>query len=221
MKFFRAALIILVILIAVKSFGKYTEQRIAQKERQELLNSFISDVSPKSDLLKDDTSHFNEQGNIISPANTKTVSSGIQKELSIEKKEQTPVSNYIILGRIQIDKIQIDYPIIDTSTTDTLNLSITRFCGSEINSPGNCILAGHNMKDGSLFGKLKELSVGDIAKIYDSTGRMKQYKITECYVVEPTDLKPLNQETNGNKIITLITCTNKGKQRLIVKAKAN
>ncbi len=214
MNFFRAALIILVILIAVKSFGKYTEQRTAQKERKELLNSFISDVSPKSDLLKDDTSHLNEQGNIISPANTKTASYDIYKELPIKKKNTHLKSNYKILGRIQIDKIQIDYPIIDTSTTDTLNLSITRFCGSEINRPGNCILAGHNMKDGSLFGKLKKLSVGDIVKIYDSTGSMKQYIITECYVVEPTDLKPLDQETNGNKIITLITCTNKGKHRL-------
>lgn len=217
MKFVRAALIILLILIAVMNFNKDIEQRTAQKERQEMLTSFVNDVSKKSDLLKDNTSHFNEQGNIISPANSKTVSNGIQKELPIKKREH----NYNILGRIQIDKIHIDYPIIDTSTTDTLNLSITRFCGSEINRPGNCVLAGHNMKDGSLFGELKKLLIDDIVKIYDSTGCMQQYKVTECYVVEPTDLKPLDQETYGNKIITLITCTNKGKQRLVVKAKTN
>lgn len=134
-----------------------------------------------------------------------------------KKKHNDPVKKYKVIGRIKIDKIQIDYPIIDTTTAESLNISVTRFCGSNINGPGNCVIAGHNMKDGSIFGNLKKLTPGDTVKLYDSTGSMQQYKITDTYTVDPTDLNPLDQETDGKTIITLITCTTNGKQRLIVK----
>ena len=38
-------------------------------------------------------------------------------------------------------------------------------------------------------------------------------------MVDPTDVACTSQLTNGNKEVTLITCTNYGQQRLVVKAR--
>ena len=49
------------------------------------------------------------------------------------------------------------------------------------------------------------------------TGRTIEYKVYNKYVVEPTDTSCTSQLTNGRKELTLITCTNYGTQRLVVK----
>lgn len=218
MKFVRAVLIILLILIAVMSFNKYTEKRTAQKERQELLNSFINDSS-KNDLLKDDLSPKGNQGDIdISPIPLKPDTDQNKKEQP-QESSSVQLKNCDVIGRIKINKINVDYAILEETTEETLNLSITRFVGNEVNRPGNLVLAGHNMKDGSLFGRLKELAKGDNIEIYDRAGTARKYQVYKIYKVEPTDLEPLDQETEGQCIVTLLTCTNHSKQRLIVKCK--
>ena len=40
------------------------------------------------------------------------------------------------------------------------------------------------------------------------------------YTVDPKDVTCTSQLTNGKKIVTLITCTNNNKQRVVVKAEA-
>ena len=45
------------------------------------------------------------------------------------------------------------------------------------------------------------------------------YEIYNEYTVVPEDISCLEQKTKGKKEITLITCTDDGKQRFIVKAK--
>ena len=45
------------------------------------------------------------------------------------------------------------------------------------------------------------------------------YKIYDKYTVDPSDVSCTSQLTNGKKEITLITCTDDSKQRVIVKAR--
>ncbi|MBU3114786.1 sortase [Clostridium lacusfryxellense] len=124
-----------------------------------------------------------------------------------------------IVGKIIIDKINLDYPILEGSTEDNLSVSITKFHGSKINSTGNCILAGHNMKDGTLFGKLRTVGKDDSIWLYDNLGSKKEYKVFSVKVVAPTDVSVLSQDTDNRCWITLITCSNQGEKRLIVQAK--
>lgn len=221
MKWVRAALIALIIFIAASSFSKYQAHVSAQRQRQELLTSFTQEIQEETDASKFYLRRFNNQGGITVPPNNIAKAEPNRLAPEANKKGSDQVNNYKVIGRIQIDKIRIDYPIIDTTNADSLNISVTWFCGSGINKPGNCIIAGHNMKDGSLFGNLKKLAPGDPFKIYDSTGSMQQYRVFKTYSVEPTDLSPLDQETDGRKILTLITCSSNGKQRLIVKGLAD
>lgn len=124
-----------------------------------------------------------------------------------------------VIGKIVIDKLNLNYPILEGSTEENLNISITRFYGSKINNIGNCVLAGHNMKDGSLFGRLSEVSKGDNISLYDSLGNKINYKVFNIIVVNPKELSILSQETKNSRWITLITCTVYGNNRLIVQAK--
>lgn len=225
MKWVRAAFIILIVFIAAAGLINYKNHSSAQKKRQELLTFFSSEVEHKNDPSKTDLNPILEQGGYtITPPASKTIlepsnitPESIKEEIITKGDSNRLENNYKVIGRIQIDKINIDYPILDKTTADTLNISITKFCGSDINKPGNLILAGHHYNDGQLFGRLNELAPGDTVKLYDTTGSMQKYTITKCYTVEPTDLDPLDQETDGKQVITLITCCNKGKQRLIIK----
>lgn len=125
----------------------------------------------------------------------------------------------IVSGKIVIDKIGLEYPILEGSTVENLNISITKFYGSPINSIGNCVLAGHNKNDGSLFGRLREIKKNDKIVLYDNSGNKKEYNVFNIKVVAPTDVSILSQETNNSCWVTLITCANRGKNRLIIQGK--
>ena len=49
------------------------------------------------------------------------------------------------------------------------------------------------------------------------SGNTITYQVYNKYVVQPTDTRCTSQLTDGRKELTLITCTNGGKQRLVVK----
>ena len=76
----------------------------------------------------------------------------------------------------------------------------------------------YNYKSGRMFGELSMASNGDEV-ILKSKNKSVTYKVYNMYKVEPTDVSCTSQLTNGKREITLITCTNFGKQRLVVKAR--
>lgn len=59
---------------------------------------------------------------------------------------------------------------------------------------------------------------GDIIEITDLTGRTLKYMVYSKYEVVPEDVSCTSQKTNGKKEVTLITCTDDSKHRVIVKA---
>ncbi len=65
------------------------------------------------------------------------------------------------------------------------------------------------------------MNIGDAIEITDMIGNTGTvtYKVYDKYVVEPDDTDCTTQRTNGLKEITLITCTDDSKQRVIVKAR--
>ena len=71
-----------------------------------------------------------------------------------------------------------------------------------------------------MFGKLSQIEMGALCTLEDVRGNTVTYKVYDKFVVDPTDVSCTSQLTNGQKILTLITCTNYGQQRLVVKARA-
>lgn len=124
-----------------------------------------------------------------------------------------------IIGWINIEKIGINYPIFDTLTEDLLKISICKLYGPNPNQPGNLCLCGHNFNNSRFFGRLSNLSKGDIINIIDNNNIKYLYYIYAIYEVPDWDTSCLSQDTLGFKEITLITCNNLSKRRLIVKAR--
>ena len=136
-----------------------------------------------------------------------------------QKLEETPIQGYKIEGIIEIPKIELKYPIINETSDKAMKVSVTKFFGGNINEIGNYTIAGHNNLDGTMFGKVKKLEIGDIIKLTDLYGETAQYKIFDKYVIDPNDVSCTNIVEEGTREVTLITCTNGNKNRLITKAR--
>lgn len=124
-----------------------------------------------------------------------------------------------VIGIIKIPKVELEYPILEITTKETLNLSITKFWGKEINEIGNVTLAGHNNLSGVMFGKIKKLEEGDIIELTDIQNTTLKYKVFKTYIIDPNDISCILPEEENTREVTLITCTTGGKERYIVKAR--
>ena len=133
-------------------------------------------------------------------------------------KNSTSSSSHII-GKITIEKINLNYSILSTCSEELLKLSPCRLCGPEPNGIGNLCIAGHNYDNGMFFSNISNLSIGDKIKIYDLNNSFLEYKVYDKFEVEINNTSVLSQDTNGKKELTLITCNNKKKNRFILKAK--
>lgn len=132
---------------------------------------------------------------------------------------ETQITNPFVIGIIKIDKINLNYSILSVSNNDLLDISVCRFAGPMPNEIGNLCIAGHNYVDYKFFSRVNELDINDIIQIYDLSGNFLNYKIYDKYETVATDLSCTFQDTNGNKIVTLITCNNVNGKRLIIHAK--
>ena len=141
-------------------------------------------------------------------------------ELSKEKFIQTTQNGqeYYTAAVLNIPKLGINYPVLSDTSVELLKISLNKYWGPEANEVGNYCIVGHNYKNTRFFSKLNELVNGDVVELTDLTGRTLQYRIYDSYIVEPTDVACTSQLTRGRKELTLITCANNGKQRLVVKA---
>lgn len=126
---------------------------------------------------------------------------------------------YSLESVVTIPSIGISYPVLTETSDALLEISVNKYWGPEPNEIGNYCIVGHNYRNGKMFGRLSELVNGDVVKLEDLTGRVLTYKVYNKYVVQPTDTRCTSQLTNGKKELTLITCTNYGKERLIVKCR--
>ena len=125
-----------------------------------------------------------------------------------------------VIGLLEIDSINLIYPILSDVTEEYLKISPCRFYGPMPNEIGNLCIAGHNYKNYKFFSRLNELNKNDIIKIQDLDSNIVKYSIYEKYDVNSSELNCTNQNTNSKREITLVTCNSlNNSKRLIIKAK--
>lgn len=154
----------------------------------------------------------------------KNVKSQIEENRKItddNSKIATKYKGYDVVGIIKIPKINIEYPIIDKTNDETMALSITKFWGNNVNDIGNFTMAGHNYFDSTMFSNTNKLTVGDTIEMTDLNGNVIEYKVFDKYIIDPNDVKCVQSVKENTREITLITCINGRKNRLIVKAREN
>lgn len=151
-------------------------------------------------------------GNFINDEEIKIESNEIESEIfSVEKIEE----DNNIIGKIVIDKLNVNAPIMDGVDQDTLKVAVGHFsCSSYWN--GNVCLASHNRGSyAHYFKKINTLKVGDEIKYQTKLGT-RIFVVTKVNQISEEDLSVLDN-TNENTI-TLITCVkSKPELRLCVK----
>ena len=129
-------------------------------------------------------------------------------------KKESP----FVIGILKIDKIKLDYPILSDVSDELLKIAPCRFAGPLPNNVGNLCIAGHNYLDNTFFARISSLKIDDEFTIYGLDGKSLDYKIFDKKEVESTDLSCTLQDTNGKKMVTLMTCNSIKKTRIIVQA---
>lgn len=141
------------------------------------------------------------------------------EEFDIIQEIDAEIDGYSVVGIIKIPKIEIEYPILEKTNKESLKLSITKFWGDKINQKGNVVLAGHNNFNKKFFGRLNKLEIGDIIELTDKQRVTVKYSVFKIYKVDPNDITCIMPVDENSREVTLITCTNGKKERLIVKAR--
>ena len=130
--------------------------------------------------------------------------------------EKVYMEDYEVLGRIEIPKTKVDYPILENVTKRSLEIAVGKAYGPGLNLPGNTTIFGHNYRNGLFFSNNKKLSNGDKIYITDAQGNKVTYVIYNIYQTLPSDASYMQRETNGRREISLQTCTDDSSARIII-----
>ena len=146
-------------------------------------------------------------------------------EENANKPQNITLEGYNVIGIIRIPKINLEYPILDIDTynpdetKEPMKIAIVKYWGGQVNEYGNLSIAGHNNYDGTMFGKTKNLNISDIIEMTDLSGTTIQYEIYDKFITDPNDITILQTKDKTIRELTIITCTNGNKNRLVLKAK--
>lgn len=153
--------------------------------------------------------------------NLKQIISQVNENIQTNTDGEIPYieyQGYQVIGLIQISKINLEYPILIETTKDSLTKSITRFGNGKVNEVGNLCLAGHDYINNSMFGGINKLENGDEILITDLYGNKVTYTVFDKYTTNPDDTSVLESVDSNKREVTLITCSNGNKDRLIIRA---
>lgn len=174
------------------------------------------DKTVEKENNKEQNTVVNEEvlDNLITPSDD-TNASTTNKKIYYE--------GFVMLGYITIPKTNVKLPILDSVTPESLNTAVAVLYPSnpQLNEPGNVVIIGHNYRNGKFFSNNNKLTVGDKILIKDATGRELSYTIYQKFQTTEQDTSFYTRDTNGVAEITLSTCTDDSKARIIILAKAD
>lgn len=227
---FFLSIFLVFVLISFYIYAEYDRNK-SEETSQGLMSSFNNEVPEDTTVAKnnvlivvldDNQEDANDESG--SGSSTGKTNKAAGNRGTIQKTSDG--YQYSTIATINIPKINLQYPILDgvtdseAETESLLKISPTKFWGSDPNEVGNFCIVGHNYRNTKFFSKVPTLVNGDIIEITDLGGRTLRYSIYNKYEVTPEDLSCTSQLTHGKKEITLITCTNDSKMRVVVKARA-
>lgn len=125
-----------------------------------------------------------------------------------------------VVGTIEIPTIKLSYPILEKVSKKSIETSVAMLYGAGINQVGNTVIIGHNYRNGLFFSNNKKLNNGDKIYITDNNGNRLTYTIYNKFETTPEDASFYQRDTEGKPEVTLSTCTDDSKARLIIFAKA-
>lgn len=138
----------------------------------------------------------------------------------IDKKDNNKTLNPKIgdeVAIIKIPSIKLDTVVIYGMEEKDLNYYVCQFETSAMpGENGNFSLAGHSSHIyNEVFNNVHKVKVGDEIIIETIKDDFK-YTVSKVFEIEPNDISVLEQNMD-KKELTIVTCTDSGKNRLIIK----
>ena len=232
MNFF-LSVFLLCTLFSCYIYAEYDRNKSEQVSQEILLGLQETDDTMQAQNIDDTTISVEDDilyVTLLSRTPEETVEVNITNLINPQTQEYTQpqptivesVSNdgktYYSEAILKIERLGIEYPVLSDTSDELLKISLNKLWGPNPNEIGNYVIVGHNYKSGKMFGKLKNIEIGDTFTLEDLSGKAITYKVYNKYIIEPTDVSCTSQHTKGKREVTLITCQNSGKQRLVVKA---
>lgn len=233
--YFFLSIFLIFILSSYYIYAEYDKNK-SEEQSQEVLasltfkNNFVDDTTIKFEdnaivvILNDEQ---DTEPVVISTTFEDDVEVDVEQEDHTIQPETIPVTKfetesgqvYWGIATIHIPAIDCTYGVLNTWSEELLKISPCHFHGAQPNQIGNFCIIAHNYRNQKFFSKVPTLEYGDIIEITDLTQTTLRYAVYDKYEVDPNDIACTSQLTNGYKEVTLITCTNDGEARVIVKAR--
>ena len=210
------AIVGLLIYVGIDWYKAYTANA-GVDDGLEQFDGYVNNVT--SNTQANTEANTEENTEIIDPNidNTETVN-----EVSSSGNTTTTKPTYKgfnMVGKIEIPKINLKYPVLEEVTPKSIEVSVAVLYGPGINKVGNTVIIGHNYRNGTFFSNNKKLAVGDKIYLTDLEGTKITYTIYKKYTTGTDDFDYAVRDTKGKREISLSTCTDDSKDRLIIWAK--
>lgn len=222
------AIIVIGLIVGIKSYNNaqekkannkvYAELKQRENEKTEEENTEEqNNISTGNTVLPTVDTGNNETNNSATGTNTSTGTGN-----GTSNRRAIVYQNYPVAGYIKINRTNVNYPILTDVSPAALDkaVGIMYQNNSGLNEPGNVVIIGHNYRNGKFFSNNKKLVVGDKIEITDLAGRTVSYTIYEIFQTSDTDTSYITRDRGNNTEISLSTCTDDGKARLIILARA-
>lgn len=201
----------IILLCGLLSYD-YIDKKRTEKYAEGLVGEINKIIEDNKDIDKDALYVVNEENTSVSNNEEVVKATVVQPQV-----KQIEISGVNVFGKIKIDKIAIEYPIIEYKNEDSLWTSICKVSANNIDGTGNLCLAGHNMRNLTMFGNLRKVQNGDKIEITDLKGKIFNYIVYDKFFIKPDETYIMDE--TDESIITLITCNDSLDRRMIVRGK--
>lgn len=127
----------------------------------------------------------------------------------VEMTEQE-IDGVPYIGYLEIPALELELPVISTSTYPYLRIAPCRFYGSVYMD--NMVIGAHNYS--THFGDIHTLQKGDLVTFTDMDGNVFSYQVAEQIILQPDESEIL---CDGQWPLSLYTCTVGGSSRVTVR----
>lgn len=120
-----------------------------------------------------------------------------------------------VMGKIAIPAVNLSLPIVKGVSETALATGAGTMKPNQVMGEGNYALAGHHMNNPYiLFSPVTRTQIGQLIYLTDLK-KVYVYKIDHKQVIQPTQVSVIDDQAD-KKMITLITCAQKGTHRWAV-----
>ena len=123
---------------------------------------------------------------------------------------ETEINGVKYIGTLEIEALGLSLPVASQWSYVNLRSSPCRYTGSAYNN--TLTICAHNYN--THFGRLKELSPGDVIYFVDVEGTLFAYTVEEILILQPTDVEEM---IDSEWDLSLFTCTIGGRTRVTVR----